>query len=173
MAERSVSAFNREYYFPHLQVFADRNRVEKEETFEIPSAARDRFFMEIPVELPRDRELRRSLMFDTRFHDVDALIESMQSGIIPFAQVSNIGPLIQAEICVTKTLEAYALDLWEATRDPQRFGVVIEDVDMGQLVQAGASPRGASLLIRAARVAAWLKDRNAVVPEDVQDIFFE
>jgi MoxR-like ATPase len=44
---------------------------------------------------------------------------------------------------------------------------------MGQLVQAGASPRGASLLIRAARVAAWLKDRNAVVPEDVQDIFFE
>jgi MoxR-like ATPase len=173
MAERSVSAFNREYRFPHLQVFADRNRVEKEETFEIPSAARDRFFMEIPVELPRDRELRRSLMFDTRFHDVDALIESMQSGIIPFAQVSNIGPLIQAEICVTKTLEAYALDLWEATRDPQRFGVVIEDVDMGQLVQAGASPRGASLLIRAARVAAWLKDRNAVVPEDVQDIFFE
>jgi MoxR-like ATPase len=173
MAERSVSAFNREYRFPHLQVFADRNRVEKEETFEIPSAARDRFFMEIPVELPRDRELRRSLMFDTRFHDVDALIESMQSGIIPFAQVSNIGPLIQAEICVTKTLEAYALDLWEATRDPQRFGVVIEDVDMGQLVQAGASPRGASLLIRAARVAAWLKDRNAVVPEDIQDIFFE
>ncbi len=173
MAERSVSAFNREYRFPHLQVFADRNRVEKEETFEIPSAARDRFFMEVPVELPRNRELRRSLMFDTRFHDVEALIESMPSGIIPFAQVRNIGPLIQAEIRVTKTLEVYALDLWEATHDPQRFGVVIEDVDMGQLVQAGASPRGASLLIRAARVAAWLKGRNAVVPEDVQDIFFE
>ena len=29
MAERSVSAFNREYRFPHLLVFADRNRVEK------------------------------------------------------------------------------------------------------------------------------------------------
>jgi MoxR-like ATPase len=33
MAERSVTAFNREYHFPHLQVFADRNRVEREETF--------------------------------------------------------------------------------------------------------------------------------------------
>ena len=27
MAERSVTAFNREFRFPHLQVFADRNRV--------------------------------------------------------------------------------------------------------------------------------------------------
>ncbi len=27
MAERSLSAFNREYAFPHLQVFADRNQV--------------------------------------------------------------------------------------------------------------------------------------------------
>lgn len=32
MAERSVTAFNREHYFPHLQVFADRNRVEKDES---------------------------------------------------------------------------------------------------------------------------------------------
>ena len=38
MAERSVSAFNREYRIPHLLVFADRNRVEREETFEISSA---------------------------------------------------------------------------------------------------------------------------------------
>ena len=47
MAERSVSAFNRDYEFPFLQVFADRNMVEREETFELPAAARDRFLMEI------------------------------------------------------------------------------------------------------------------------------
>ncbi|MCF8187027.1 MAG: AAA family ATPase, partial [Sulfuritalea sp.] len=39
MAERTLSAFNKEYQFPHMLVFADRNQVEKEETFEIPSAA--------------------------------------------------------------------------------------------------------------------------------------
>lgn len=49
MSERSVSAFNTEYRFPHLQVFADRNRVEKEETFELPGAARDRFLMELEI----------------------------------------------------------------------------------------------------------------------------
>ncbi|MGH8503578.1 MAG: AAA family ATPase [Gammaproteobacteria bacterium] len=173
MAERSVSAFNREYHFPYLQVFADRNRVEKEETFEIPSAARDRFFMEIAIELPSDPALRRQLMFDTRFHDVDALIEEVPRGLIPFTEVKDIAPLIQDGIGVSDTLQAYALDLWEATRNPQRFGVELDDVDMTQLVQAGASPRGASLLIRAARVAAWLRDRESVVPEDVQAIFFE
>src|SRR5690606_12173992 len=54
MAERSVTAFNREHAFPYLLVFADRNRIEREETFELPAAARDRFLMEIPIETPRD-----------------------------------------------------------------------------------------------------------------------
>ena len=45
MAERSVNAFNAEHRFPHLQVFADRNRVEREETFEIPAAVCDWFFL--------------------------------------------------------------------------------------------------------------------------------
>ncbi len=77
MAERSVSAFNREHRFPHLTVFADRNKVEKEETFELPSAARDRFMFEVGVTLPADRAVRRALMVEPRFHDVDALIESV------------------------------------------------------------------------------------------------
>jgi len=37
MAEKTLSAFNQEFTFPHLTVFADRNQVEKEETFDIPS----------------------------------------------------------------------------------------------------------------------------------------
>jgi hypothetical protein len=65
MAERSVTAFNRDMDLPHLLVFADRNRMEREETFELPAAARDRFFMEVRVETPRDPEVRRALIFDT------------------------------------------------------------------------------------------------------------
>jgi MoxR-like ATPase len=30
-----------------------------------------------------------------------------------------------------------------------------------------------SYLIRAARVAAWLDGRDAIVPEDIRDIFYE
>src|SRR5690349_14357136 len=55
MAERSVSAFNQEYRFPVMLVFADRNRVEREETFELASAARDRFLFEVQMSTPTAR----------------------------------------------------------------------------------------------------------------------
>ncbi|MFM8332986.1 MAG: AAA family ATPase, partial [Candidatus Methylumidiphilus sp.] len=122
MAERSVTAFNREHHFPHLLVFADRNRVEKEETFEIPSAARDRFLLELHIATPKDPELRRRLMFDPRYHDTDRLIAALRPGILPYAQIGDIGRAIQHDIQASPTLQDYALNLWEATRRPQAFG---------------------------------------------------
>jgi MoxR-like ATPase len=115
MAERSVTAFNREYSFPHLQVFADRNRVEKEETFEIPSAARDRFLMEVLIEAPDDPALQRQLMFDPRFHDSGSLIEQIDRGVVQYTELNTIARLIQRHIHATETLQDYALKLCRAT----------------------------------------------------------
>lgn len=173
MAERSVTAFNREYRFPHLQVFADRNRIEKEETFEIPSAARDRFLMEILIEIPPDSALQRRLLFDPKFHDVDQLLAGIETDVLRYQELSTIGALIQTEIQASETLQQYALELCQATRQPARFGIVIDDIDSNQLIQAGVSPRGMSMMLRAARVAAWLHGRGMVVPEDIHSVFFE
>jgi len=173
MEERSVTAFNREYHFPHLQIFADRNRVEKEETFELPSAARDRFLMEVNVKAPTDDAQMSALMFDTRFHHVDSLIDGVQPGVIPFDQLAGIAPEIQAHVGTSETLRQYGLALWRATWNPAAAGVELPDTDMQRLVQAGASPRGASLLMRAARVSAWLAGRDHVLPEDLRDVFPE
>jgi MoxR-like ATPase len=173
MAERSVTAFNREYYFPHLQVFADRNRVEREETFELPAAARDRFLMELTITMPRERELQHQLMFDPRFYDVDALIGSLRPGILPFTELNGVAAAIQQRIKTTPTLERYALDLCSATRAPKEFGVTLEGVDMAKLVLSGVSPRGMGMLMRAAKVAAWLNDRTSLVPEDLHAVLYE
>jgi MoxR-like ATPase len=173
MAERSVTAFNREHHFPHLLVFADRNRVEKEETFEIPSAARDRFLMELHIETPSDPALRRRLMFDPRFHDVGRLIDTIRPGILPYAQIGDIARTIQHEVQASEALQNYALNLWEATRKPTAFGIQLDGVEMNRLILAGASARGMSLLMRAARCAAWLAGRGHVLPEDVQAVFRE
>lgn len=173
MAERSVTAFNREYFFPHLQVFADRNRVEKEETFEIPSAARDRFLMELHIETPQDPALRRALMFDPRFHDTDRLIEGVQPGVLPYRDIADIARVIQVEIKASDALQQYALDLWQATRSPQDYGIRIDSVDMRQLILAGASPRGMSMMMRAARASAWINDRTALIPEDIRQVFVD
>ena len=173
MAERSVSAFNREHAFPHLQVFADRNRVEKEETFEIPSAARDRFLMELHIEAPTDVALQLDLMFNPRFHDTDRLIEQIHPGVLAYENLAEISRLIQSEIKATQTLQHYALNLWRATREPAAFGVKIDGVDMGRLILAGGSARGMSMMMRAARVSAWLNGRDHLIPEDLQKVFRE
>jgi MoxR-like ATPase len=171
MAERSVSAFNREHRFPHMLVFADRNRVEKEETFELSSAARDRFMLEIPMETPAEREIQTALMFDPAYHDTDRLIDRVAPAVVPYTELNGIADAIQASIRASEALQHYALDLWHATRTPQQFGVAISGVDMGRLVLAGASPRGTAMLLRAARVAAWLAGRDYLTPEDMQDVF--
>ncbi|MFN3919958.1 MAG: AAA family ATPase [Methylohalobius sp.] len=173
MAERSVSAFNREYRFPYLQVFADRNRVEKEETFEIPSAARDRFLMEIHIEIPTDPQHRVALIFDPRFHNVEAMINALQAAVVPYQSIATIAQLIQEHIQASPALQHYALNLWQATRTPQDFGIHLDGVNMKELVLAGASTRGMSMLLRAARVRAWLQGRDYLEPEDLQDIFHE
>ena len=173
MAERSVQAFNREIRLPFLQVFADRNRVEREETFEIASAARDRFMMEVTVETPTDAATRTALAFDPRFHDVDRLLAALPAGLVPPRELPAVADAIQQHVQASPVLQDYALRLWQASAAPQDFGVQLDEVDVGDLVLAGASPRGMSLLLRAARVAAWLDGRAHVVPEDVRDVFQE
>jgi len=171
MAERSVTAFDREYRFPHLQVFADRNRVEKEETFEIPAAARDRFLMEIEIQAPSDPELQRALMVETRFHNVDRLLERLPHGMLAYKQLNDVAERVQSYVQTTTVLETYALDLCRATSMPAAYGVRMSDVDVLQLVQTGVSPRGMSMLLRASRVAAWLNGRDSVAPEDIHQVF--
>ena len=173
MAERSVAAFNREYRFPHLLVFADRNRVEREETFEISAAARDRFMMEVTIDAPATDADRRRLMFEPRFHDSDRLIGELAGAMLDHGQLNQVAALIQHSVQASDALQSYALNLWRATAVPAEFGVRLSDLDAAQLILAGASPRGMSLLLRAARVAAWLDGRDHVTPQDVQAVFGE
>ena len=98
MAERSVSAFNRDYEFPFLQVFADRNMVEREETFELPAAARDRFLMEISISAPNDNEMRRRLVFDPRFHEAESLLDEVGPGALDFREIPGVSRVIQENV---------------------------------------------------------------------------
>jgi len=173
MAERTLTAFNKEHYFPHMVVFADRNQVEKEETFDIPSAARDRFMMEIPILVPADAAIMESLVFDTRFHDVDSLVSNVPESILQFDQLNTFAALLQNSVSASPTLRKYTLDLWRATKAPLDFGIKVSGVDMNRLVLSGASPRGMAMLLRAARVNAWLNNREAVLPDDIHAVFHE
>ncbi|MDP8568249.1 AAA family ATPase [Methylophilus aquaticus] len=171
MAERSVTAFNREYAFPHLQVFADRNAVEKDETFELPGASRDRFLMEIEIAPAHDAELHKQLTFDTRFHDTASLLTAVTAEQMDYRQLHGVAELIQSSVQANATLQDEVERLRQASHRPQDFGVRLSDIEMEAFVSAGIGPRGASMLIRAARVAAWLDGRVHLMPEDIAQVF--
>jgi MoxR-like ATPase len=173
MAERTLTAFNKEHHFPHMLVFADRNQVEKEETFDVPSAARDRFMMEIPIVVPGDPAVREELMFNPKYHDVDTLVETVEPDILQFDQINAVARIIQNSIDSSQALRRYALDLWTATKSPEQFGVQVPGIEMSRLIVSGASPRGVGMLLAAARVNAWLNNRSSVVPEDIHAVFHE
>ncbi len=171
MAERTLTAFNAEHRFPHLLVFADRNRVEKEETFELPGAARDRFLMEIEVVPGEDEEVHRALTFETRFHDTDQLLQDVPAAMIPYASLAAIADAIQHSVRTGPAVQRFVGHLRRATHRPGDYGVRLDDVDMAELIAGGASPRGMSMLVRAAKVAAWLDGRLDVGPEDLHAVF--
>jgi len=171
MAEGSVTAFNRGQPLPYLQVFADRNRVERGETFELAAAARDRFLFEIPMEIPVRDEDRARLLFDTSFHNVDQLLEPIPVAALDYRALPAIAAAIQRHVGAAPTLERYALDLWQATRVPASVGVELGEVAVTGLIEAGASPRGMSQMLRAARVHAFLAGRDRLTPDDVRAVF--
>jgi MoxR-like ATPase len=173
MAERHISAFKKEYRLPHMLVFADRNQVEKNETFEIPSAARDRFMMEIPIEIPDDRTLRKALMFDVKFQHAERLTQQVNAGVLAYDQLNGFSDVLQSHIRSSDVLEDYALDLWESTQKPSAFGIQLDSVDVNRLIHTGASPRGMGMLLKAARVHAWLMNRDSLFPEDIHAVFHE
>ena len=170
MAERSAEAFGREYKFPHMVVFADRNAVEKEETFELSAAARDRFLFEIGISNPLDEAVRKQLIFDPKFHDVDALLSSLSEPVLDYSELNSIDHDIQQAIFVSEEIEDYIVRIWDATWEPHKFGIEIPDIYMEDLVVAGASVRGMSSMIRAAKVSAWLAGRDHVLPDDVHAV---
>lgn len=173
MAEKSLHAFKREYRLPHMIVFADRNQVEKEETFEIPSAARDRFMMEIPILVPTGRDTKKALVFETRFHDTNSLINEVTPEILAFDQLNAFSAGLQDAIKASPIIQDYAMDLWQATTDPAHFGIEMDGLEIAQLIHAGASPRGMAMLLKAAKVHAWLMGRDALLPEDLHAVFHE
>lgn len=171
MAERSVLAFGQSEEFPHLQIFADRNGLEPEETYELPAAVRDRFMFELRVQYPRDPEQQLALLGDSKYHDVDTLIQAVPEGTLPYRELADLAALVQTRVFSSETARRYALALCVATRDPAQLGIQLPGVDLTALVQAGCSPRGMSWLLRAARALAFLDGRQEVLPADIRAVF--
>ena len=69
------------------------------------------------------------------------------------------------QVYVDEKIKDYVVDLVFATREPSALGL-----DLGPLIQYGASPRATLALTLAARAHAFLQGRGYVTPQDVKAI---
>ncbi|WP_022868110.1 AAA family ATPase [Schaalia vaccimaxillae] len=137
-----------------FMVIATQNPVEYEGTYPLPEAQLDRFLMKLTMSLPsRDAEIE----VVSRHHSGFNPLSLSDAGIEAVAGPADIAAARQAgeNVEVSAAVLAYLVDLVRATRTSPS-------------VRIGVSPRGATALLRSARVWAFLQGRGFVTPDDVK-----
>jgi MoxR-like ATPase len=157
MEERQVTTEGESRPLPDpFLVAATQNPIEFEGTYPLPEAQLDRFLFKLSVSYP-GREAERAVLGMHHAgkdpHDLDAL------GVQPVAGVDDLraGSDAVTGIRVDDEVMAYVLDLVEETRRTPSLSL-------------GVSPRGAAMLLTAAKAWAYLSERDFVTPDDVKTL---
>ncbi|MBW2522239.1 MAG: AAA family ATPase [Deltaproteobacteria bacterium] len=142
-----------------FMVLATQNPIEQEGTYPLPEAQIDRFMFKLLVTYPSRTEERQILQ-----RMAGATNDIPVHGIIGPADLSRIRTLTDS-IYMDEKIEGYILNLVGATRDPGRY-----NLNIGDLIRYGASPRATIFLAQAAKAGALLAGRGYVTPQDVKSI---
>jgi MoxR-like ATPase len=160
MQEKQVTIGGQTFPLPELfLVLATQNPIEHEGTYPLPEAQVDRFMFKVVVTYPERTEEREVL------DRMTAGAEPVPRPVLSPDQVLALRGQVH-EVYTDGRIKEYVLDLIDATRRPERFGLN----DLRSLVEYGASPRAAIFLIRAAKAHAFLQGRAPVVPEDIKEL---
>jgi len=165
MEERQISVGDKSYKLSKLfLVMATQNPIEQEGTYPLPEAQLDRFLLHVEVGYPSIEDERSILVLNR-----DEAKNNDESSFVPTDLLSekSIVEARQAilDLHLSDDLEQYIVNLVVATRDPGKVNPELE----GQILY-GASPRACMGIDRAARAFAWLKGKDYVGPEDIQDV---
>ncbi|RQW05935.1 MAG: MoxR family ATPase [Calditrichaeota bacterium] len=145
-----------------FMVLATQNPVEQEGTYPLPEAQVDRFMMKLLISYPvRDEELRilREQASIKKNRTVEAVISP--------DQIRAMRELVD-QVYIDEKIEEYIVDLVLATREPEKYSL-----EIGDLIQYGASPRATIYLTMASRAHAFIKGRDYVTPHDVKSIAYD
>ena len=152
MEERQVTVDGITYELAvPFMVVATQNPIEMEGTYPLPEAQRDRFMARLAMGYPD--EAAELTMLDT--HGMSSPLDVMSS-VSDATEIAHLIDVVR-RVHVSDQVRRYAVDLVLATRS---------SADL----RLGASPRATLHLIRAARAAAALDDRDYVLPDDVQNL---
>ena len=133
-------------------VIATENPVGSSGTQLLPESQLDRFMISVSMGYPDHQSLVELL----RDRQRENPLENAKT-VVTREEVLELQKEVQ-EIYVADQVLDYVAHLAEATRNHE-------------LITLGLSPRGTLALVRMAKAAAYMKERDYVIPKDVQDVF--
>ncbi|TYQ16542.1 UNVERIFIED_CONTAM: MoxR-like ATPase [Acetivibrio alkalicellulosi] len=152
MEEYQVTVDGKTYPLPKpFMVLATQNPIESFGTYPLPEAQMDRFFLKLTIGYPEKNEEKTII---DRFGTSNPLLE-LQSVASTYDLIGFQEEV--KKIKVEDCLKSYIIDIVTETRNNEN--VVI-----------GSSPRGSLNLYRASKAWAYIKGRDYVLPDDIQEM---
>lgn len=160
MAEGRVTVGRQTLELPKpFLVLATQNPIEQEGTYRLPEAQQDRFMLKVIVGRPNMGEMKEIMSRNAK-----------KDGAPKAETVTTLDELVEVrkvaeQVYVDEAINEYIVNIVEATHEPGAYGL-----DMGSMIDAGASPRAAIYLLKSAKIHALLQGRAYVTPEDVRAV---
>jgi MoxR-like ATPase len=160
MQERRVTIGDTTYplELPFL-VLATQNPIEQEGTYPLPEAQVDRFMLKLHVGYPT-REQERTIIDRMATTRPQTSIET----IVTLDEIDVARKLVDC-VRLDDRIKDYIVNIVHATRSPEDF-----KLDLGRLIEFGASPRASINLAIAAKGHALMQGRAYVIPGDIKAI---
>jgi MoxR-like ATPase len=159
MQERQVTIGDHTFRLEEpFMVLATQNPIEQEGTYPLPEAQVDRFMLKLKVTYPSRTEEREIM------DRVDMLHEPVVSPVVTKHEILEAREVVN-QIYVDDKAKNYIVDIVQATRSPEAFGL-----NIGHLIEYGASPRATIYLQQAARALAFLQGEGNVFPNDIKQV---
>jgi MoxR-like ATPase len=157
MEERQVSIEGEARPLPDpFLVVATQNPVEYEGTYPLPEAELDRFLLKVLVDYPSAEEEA-------------AILSRHDRGLDPHDLASvGVRPVASAADLAAARKEVSAVTVEDRVRD--YIVAVVRATRVSPSVSLGASPRGATMVLWAAKAWAWLAGKPFVTPDEVKAV---
>jgi MoxR-like ATPase len=152
MEEQQVTVDGTTYRLqPPFVVIATQNPVEMEGTYPLPEAQRDRFMARLSMGYPA---AAAEIQMLDHHGERDPLAQ-----LVPVSDSATVYRMVLTarSVYAAPAVKEYVVALVRATR---------HNADL----RLGASPRSALHLLRAAKASAAMRERDHVLPDDVQDL---
>jgi MoxR-like ATPase len=157
MEERQVTVEGEAHPLPDpFIVIATQNPIEYEGTYPLPEAQLDRFLFKLSVAYPSAEQEQEVLARHDQGLDPH---DTAAAGIRPVATADDLAAAREqiGDIRVDPAVRGYIVALARATRSAPS-------------VTLGVSPRGAAMVLHAAKAWAWLAGRAYVTPDEVKAV---